>query len=411
MAAPEITVEAFFDFPFNPDSFTLDDPVRGELDNVTYQLYSATEVDITPETMTGTIRRGTSGQLFPDADSGSAQVVLNNLDRTFDPIHASSPYFGNIIPGRRVRVRALDYTIFDGRVEDWDLSYDISGMSTAVAKLTDGLSILARQQFDDWTATAAQTAGVRLDAVLDRDEVQWPANRDLDTGVSTLQADVVAWGTNVLDYCRLVSKSDLGLLFMSRDGVLTFRDRHANLNPTADVTFSDGSVVEGIGYKRIDVSYGSEQLFNRVGVTRTGGASQTVIDLDAQLSYGVRSYTAPTLLLDSNAQALDMANFLLGQFTDPQYRVATLEVELAKLTDAEQESMLQLDISSVVRVRFTPNDVGAEVDRYCIVYGVDHTLAPMSHLMTLHLGDADRRSTFTLDASVFGRLDSNSLAF
>lgn len=409
MSRPALSITAYFDFPFTAEAFTLNDPVRGELDGTDYRLYSATPVELADDGTYLTIRRGSDASLFPDAEAGSGVLSLLNMDRTYDPVHTSSPYFGNITPGKRLTVQSAGVTIFDGRIEDYDLSYDTNRVSTVTAKFADGLATLARQEFDDWTATASQTAGERLGDVLDRLEVQWPYARDLDDGVSTLQGDTVSWGTNVLDYCKTVAKSDVGLLFVSRDGVLTFRDRHAGLNDGAEVVFADDG--SGIKFQRIETSYGSELLFNRVGAQRAGGASQTVIDLDAQLSYGVRSYTLPTLLLEDDGQVLDLANFVLGQYADPQYRVAELEIELARLGVDEQAQVLSLDIASIVRVLFTPNGVGDQVDRYCVVYGIEHTISPALHTVRLFLGDVAQRFAFQLDDTVFGRLDANSLAF
>lgn len=409
MSRPDLSITAYFDFPFSADAFTLNDPTRGLLDGTTYKLDSATPVELADESTSLNIRRGSDAKLFPDAEAGSGVLTIKNFDRTFDPLYTSSPYFGNIVPGRRLTVTSGGVTIFDGRIEDYDLSYEVSGFSTVTVRFADGLATLARQDLDSFTATASQTAGQRLADIVDRPEVQWPYARDFDTGVSALQADSVSWGTNTLDYCRTVAKSDVGLLFVSRGGVLTFRDRHANLNDAAEVLFADDGT--GIKYQRIEAAYGSELMFNRVSVQRVGGSPQTVLDLDAQLSYGVRTYSLPSLLVDTDAQALDMAAFILGQYTDPQYRIAEVEVELAALSDEQQAQVLGLDIASVVRVLFTPNGVGAEVDRYCIVYGIEHTITPATHTVRLSLGDVAQRSTVQLDDAVFGRLDSNLLAF
>jgi hypothetical protein len=46
------------------------------------------------------------------------------------------------------------------------------------------------------------------------------------------------------------------------------------------------------------------------------------------------------------------------------------------------------------------------------VSGISHDrLVTGSHLVTLSLGDADRRSVMQLNDSIFGVLDSNVLAF
>ena len=42
-------------------------------------------------------------------------------------LNASSPYYGNIIPGRRVDILAGGVTVFTGRIQDWNYSYDVSG--------------------------------------------------------------------------------------------------------------------------------------------------------------------------------------------------------------------------------------------------------------------------------------------
>lgn len=411
MSLPTITATFYADFPFAPDFFTLDDPVRGELDNVTYTLYSATPVDVSGDTNVITIRRGSDSQLFADINAGTVQLQLNNETRKYDPLNPSSPLFGNILPGRRFSIAAGGVTIFDGRSEDWNLTYDVSGRSVAIVSLVDGLAVLGRQQFDDWTPTASQTAGPRLSAVLDRAEVQWPAARSLDTGVSVLSGTAVAFGDNVLNYCNTVAKSDLGTLYCARDGVMTFRDRHANLNATAAVVFADDG--SGVYYSGIEVSYGSELLFNRIGVQAEGVASVTVLELASQYLYGIRSYTTPTLLINSSAQALDMGNYLAGIYSEPELRFSSLTIDVHALSTAEQASVLSLDISSVIRVKFTPNQTGTQIDRHCIVLGISHDISAMAatHTMTLTLGDTDRRSMFTLDNSVFGVLDTAVLAF
>lgn len=406
---PEVTVVAYFDFPFSAPAFTLDDPTKGKLDDVTYTLFASTPVTLASSAQLTNIRRGTTSRLVPEAEVGTATITLFNMDRTFDPTYSSGPYFGNLIPGRRVTVFLESREIFDGRIEDIDLNYELSGMSTTVLKLTDGLAILGRQEFDDWTATAGQTAGERLGDVFDRPEVQWPAARRLDDGVSVLQGDTVTWGTNVLNYCQTVARSDLGSLYVNRFGEIVFKDRHSTLNTGPYAVFSDDGT--RIPYQRIEAAYGSELLFNRVSVARVGGAEQTVLDLDAQLSYGVRTTSLSGLLVDSNEQALDIANYLLGRYSDPEFRITSIEVNMAALTYSQRLQMADLDISQTVSVSFTPNDIGSAIQQNCLITGIEHNVTPGSHLMTLHLINADRTEAFTLDSTLFGVLDTSVLTF
>jgi hypothetical protein len=436
MPTPATTVTAFFDLSATGgDFFTLDSPTKGLLDGVTFTLAGDVATDITADTMRVSVRRGRDSQLFADIPAGTASVQLQNRARTYDPTFdddgfaltdqigysltdqnglalldtSSSPYAQNIRPGKRVTIASAGVSIFDGIIADWDLDYDVGGMSLAFAQCVDALGQLGRMEFDAWTATASQTAGPRITAVLDRPEVAFTANRSIDTGVSVLQGDNVSWGSNVLNYLQLVTRSDLGRFYASRTGVVTFRDRLDPLNVGASVTFADDGT--GVPFQGIAMSYGSELLYNRVGIDREGGTLQTVTDAASQALYGASSLSQRGLLLNSDTQSLDMANYLLGIYDSPELRVAELVVELAALDPAQQASALGLDIASVISVTWTPNGIAPSLSRSCIVEGIAHDITPDSHTVTLSLGDADRRSFLQLDDAVFGHLDSNVLAF
>ena len=411
MATPATTVTAFFDLSATGGDFlTLNSTAnKGKLDNAAAILAGDIGTDITADTMRVSVRRGRDSQLFEDIPAGRASVQFQNRTRTYDPNYASSPYAGNVRPGKRVSIASAGVSIFDGVIGDWNLEYDVGGQSLAFAECVDALGQLGRMEFDAWTATASQTAGPRITAALDRSEVAFTSNRSIDTGVSVLQGDSVSWGSNVLNYLQLVTRSDLGRFYASRTGVVTFRDRLDPLNVGIAVTFTDDGT--GVPFQGIAMSYGSELLYNRVGIDREGGTLQTVSDAASQSLYGASSLSETGLLLNSDTQSLDMANYLLGIYDEPELRVAELVVELAPLTSAQQVSVLSLDIASVISVTWTPNGVAPSLSRDCIVEGIAHDITPDSHTVTLSLGDADRRSFLQLDDAVFGRLDSNVLAF
>ena len=86
---PNTTVKIAFDLAAQGqgDFFTLNDPIRGELDNATYTLAGDVFVDVTPDVRSIKIRRGRSWQL-DEFQAGSADVVLSNNDRDYDPSNA-----------------------------------------------------------------------------------------------------------------------------------------------------------------------------------------------------------------------------------------------------------------------------------------------------------------------------------
>lgn len=442
MSAPTTTVTAYLELSATGGSFfTLDDPVKGELDGATYTLAGVVGVptDITHRVNRVSIARGANSPLFSARTPPAARwtVQLNNEDRLFDPTFGFG-YGTNVVPGRRIKVASNGITIVDGQVEDWNFEYSPSGRSITVIDASDALAALAAMELDGFTATS-QLPGARVNAVLNRPEVAFTSNRNIDTGVDTLQADVVDANTNVLQYLQLVARSDYGTLFAGRDGRITFKDRHSNAGLTAIGFADDGT---GIPFQSISISYGSELLYNRVSITRDGGTEQVKDDATSQTAYRVRTLSQTGLLLNTDAQAEDLAEFLLSVLAEPQLRVTSLMVELAALTQAQQDQILALDITSPVSVTFTPNSVGeptlleteagdelvtedsidleseasdlpAPISRSCVVEGISHSITAggTSHVVTLSLGDALFTSLFILDDAEFGVLDDDVLAF
>ena len=408
MAVPNTTVEIGFDLsslggPF----FTLDDPVQGVLDNTEFTLGGTLFYDVSQFLLGVQVARGRSREL-DRYNAGQTNVVLDNRARTFDPLYSSSPYAGQIVPHREIRIKSNGSAVFYGVIDDWNLNYSPTGDNTATAIASDGFTLLATQSLSAHTATS-QLTGARVNAVLNRSEVNWPASsRVVDTGNATLQADVVDDGTNVLEYLQLIELSEPGNVFIGKDGYFNFQDRSVAVSSSAVTTFADDG--SGIDFNNLQVVYGSEQLYNRIVITRANGTAQVSEDTDSQNQYGISTLNQDNLLLSTDAQSLQLADFLLGRYSEPEYRFESLEIEMANLSTAQQNEILGLELTQVVRVKFTPNNIGTAIDKYAQITGITHRTNSISHSVTIGLSTLDYAS-FVLDDSVFGLLDSGYLGF
>jgi hypothetical protein len=408
MPAPSTKVEIGFDLsalggPF----FILDDPVQGVLDNTTYTLGGTLFYDVSDDVLSVNINRGKSRQL-DKFTAGNAAVTFINQDRAFDPLNASSPYFGQIIPRRTVRITTSGSAVFYGSIDDWNLTYDVSGYSTAGAVISDGFTYFAQQVLTAHTATS-QLTGARIAAVLDRSEINWPASlRDLETGGMTLQADVVSDGTNALDYLQLVNFSEPGALFMGADGSIVFKDRTDAPVSTGLVAFTDDGT--GVPFVDVQVVYGSELLYNFIQIERASGGTATASDSDSQNSYGVVALVQSGLLMNTDADAQDLADYLLGKYSEPEYRFESLTVALEDLSSGNQTAVLSLEIGDIAQIKFTPNQTGTQIDKYATIIRIDHEIVPMSHRITYGFETLDYAS-LVLDDTVFGLLDDGRLSF
>ena len=406
MALPTKTVEIGFDLssgggPF----FTLDDPVAGVLDNTSFTLGGTLFYDVTDYVININSNRGRSREL-DKYNAGGLEVVFDNSTRVFDPLNSASPYAGQIVPHREIRVRSNGSAVFYGLIDDWNLNYNPGGDNTAAAVASDGFTLFAQQTLSAHTATP-QLTGARINAVLDRPEVNWDsANRNIDTGTINLQGDVVDDGTAALGYLQLVETTESGNLFIDKSGRITFQDTLTGPSSVGLVVLSDDGT--GIPFSNVSVVYGSELLYNRVVITRAGGLPQVADDTDSQNSYGISSLNMDGLLFNSDADSLSLADALLGTYSEPEYRFDSITVQMSELSTAQQNSLLALELTDQVQIKFTPNNIGSQIVKYGQITGIDHRVGIFVHELTFRFRTLEY-AEFVLDDAVFGLLDTGRL--
>lgn len=383
----------------------LDDELRGILDGPDYVLAGTIFINVTDRVKKINISRGKPRD-FGNFTAGAANVEFNNHDRAFDPLYEDSPYYGNIVPRREILVTTEGVTQFRGWVEDWDLNYLPNGDSIAVAKAVDSLSVIASQNLVE-TATTAELSGTRVTEVLDSSTVNWPlSERSIAPGTELIGNYTIDAGTNALSYLQEISNAEVGDLYISRDGLLTFKDRYKSPAGTTPVTFGNG----GLPFSNLSVVYGSELLYNNLTVSRFSGGTVTVTDTESQNLYGPRDLAVENLLVANDSQLANIGLIYATQYSQPEYRFESLDVTLSKLSPEQQEQILALDLSSVVKITFTPNNIGDPIVRFVEVIRIDHFITPNNHVMTLGFA-ATTNNYFRLSDAAFGRLSAgNSLA-
>jgi hypothetical protein len=408
MSVPATTVELGFDLSgLGGAFFILDSAEQGVLDNTEYPLGGELFYDVSEFVRSVSVSRGKSRQL-ERFTAGNATIELNNNARVFDPQNLSSPFYGQIIPKRTIKVETAGSAIFYGVVDDWNLNYDLSGLSVTTADCVDGFTLLAQRALSAHTATS-QLTGARINAVLDRPDVDWPTDlRAIDTGSQLLQADVVEDGANALEYLQLVTNTEPGSIFIGKDGDIIFKDRTVAPVSAGQVIFADDGT--GVEFSEVQVIYGSELLYNYIQIERANGGTAIATDSDSISNYGQQALIQSGLLLNSDDDAESLANYLLNQYKQPEYRFETLTVQLEALESADQIDVLGLEINDVCQIRFTPNQVGSPIDQYATIISVAHTIAPFSHRITFGFQTLDYAS-LVLDDLEFGLLDDGNLGF
>lgn len=404
-----VKVEIGFEVTSNPIGpfFRLDDPVAGVLNNTEFTLAGTIFYDITEYAEAISIRRGKS-RLLDKFEAGSASVTFNNTNRYFDPTYTSSPFYGNIVPRRAIRISVDNVYQFWGTINDWNLDFQPEGKQTATALATDGFAILSNQTLTSRT-NSVETSGSRINTILSLSDVEWPTgDRDIDTGAQTLGADTIDEDTNALAYLQRVEQSEPGRLFIGKSGDVVFRDRTVAPTTASLVQLADDG--SGIPFQILSVQYGSELLYNEIVVSSAITSGTAISNNEtSQGEYGIKNLTQTDLLMNATEDAQEIADFYAGKFGEPEFRFERIEVRLDELTSLQKADIIGLELGDVVEVSFTPGFAPA-IDKYAEVIQIENVITPTSHIVRLGFSTLDF-SALVLDDLVFGKLDENALAF
>lgn len=395
--------------------FTLDSSILDGTDVLDGTLEG---VDVTSFVKELSINRGRQDNL-QDFNAGTCSIVLNNNDRRFDPSNLSSPYIdpltnlSGVVPRRKVQVLYGATALFTGRIIDIDIKYEPSPetLSEVTVESADDFLRLASTTLNAQTPSV-QLSGARVSSVLDTSEVNFPANRALSTGVTTLGNYPITANTNTLDYLQRIARTEQGYLYIAGDGNLTFTDRVEAAFGAPSVTFADDGT--GVKYSELGVQYGDEFLYNRIACVNESGVTSIASDSASQTTFGISNFTVSGLLFDSDTASAALATFLVNLFKDPLYRFDKVRVDFAgtAIGVIDQALIVALDLGDNVRVKRTfttgsPLAVSQDVS----IQRIEHAISPTAHSIRLQLSSTRIVYELILDSATFGVLDSdNALA-
>lgn len=377
----------------------LDSAEYGILD--TDRLGGLAFTDVTDRVQSVSIVRGKNRDL-ERFSAGTMQATFTNEDRFFDPVVGTAI---DVVPQAPVRVSVDGTATYYGRINDWGFDYQTTGRSRATIEAADDFQRLAKQAVLDSTTPPVETTGARISRVLDMFTVDWPADqRAIDTGDNTVAAQTFA-GENALEYLQLINQSEQGQLFIGKDGDLVFRDANAAAPSSVGlVTFADDG--SGITYSNTTLDYGTELLYNRAVVTSPAGTA-IATDTLSQSFYGVIERATETLLA-TQLELDELAAYITTRYSEPELRFSSIRVDLDQVTTGQRATVIGLEIGDVVRVKFTPNQVGSQIDRYNQIIRIQHEIAPTQHIVTFGFDSLDV-TPLVLDDTVFGTIDTTNV--
>jgi hypothetical protein len=374
---------------------------------------SATPVwtDISAWLLGFSIQRGRQAELNR-VEAGTANIVLDNLDRRFDPSNAASPYAPNVVPMRRIRLSAAyggtTYRLFSGYVENWPPTYPGPVDSNVEISAVDAFKVFNLSVVSG--TYPAEATGARLGRVLDA--IGWPAaDRALGVGDSTIQGATLTL-MPALEHIQQCMDAENGLFFMTGNGIVKFVDRGDRISPP--YTISQGTFGDGVGellFVDIALDYSDVQLWNDVRYTRVGGVTQVATDTLSQTRYYTRTLVKDGLLMLTDAEALSAAQWARDRFRNPALRIERIVLDGEADPDNLWPQVFGRELGDRVTVHKTPPGGGARIDQVGLIEHIDHAFSAAGGvwLTGWQLSPADKQLYWILEHAVQGILESTSV--
>ena len=389
-----LTGGASFGDPFVLDTSELDFAILAEPNTIVVDVSSqVSKIDTRKER-----------NLFQDKyQSGTATVRIIDETGAWNPQNNLSPYWPNLVPLRSIIIETnysgTIYPIFKGYITEYRYTYPTDQELGYVDLIcSDAFRLVFNSNVTTVTgATAGDLSGVRVNEILD--EISWPATmRDIDTGLTTLQADP---GTNrtALGALFTVAESEYGAIYVDASGSFVFQDRNvtvSSIGATPTLFADDGT---GIEYADAAWILNDTLVFNKATITRLGGTAQVASNQPSIDKYFLHSYFLDELLMQTDAVALDYARAYVASRAETSIRCDAIVLDLYTPNySTGVVAALDLDFFDPITV-ITTQPGGSTIEKTLQIFGVRMNITPNSW-----------RTTFTtlepvIDGFIIGNID------
>lgn len=337
--------------------------------------------------------RALSGSFPP----GSGSFTLDNRDGRFSPRNTSGPHFGNVLPGRHIRLKmkygATTYSTWYGIIEGWGDSYPQAKDGLAVVTAKQSSTLLARDRGAAGSPIVGvgEFAGARVSRILTARG--WTLGSTIGAAAVPLQGSDLT-GDGLSEISKAVD-AEFGAFWCEFDGTVVFEGRNAlatsTRSNTSQVTFgnSGGAEVPYLASPEPELSSGLDLVINQATRGNSGGQQWTVQNSGSIAALG-GTYADSDTSLNGELDAYSLANataittYLGSPYQHPR------SISIRPLADATL-AMPQV-FGRRIRDRVTvkvPTPWGTTYSIACWIAGISHQATPGDWVTTFQFDPAE----------------------
>lgn len=228
-----------------------------------------------------------------------------------------------------------------------------------------------------------------------------------EAGSSTSIVNQETTGQTPLSLMQDVIRTESGVLFDGREGLLTFHSRSHRYNSLSELTlYAAGGELQANLEPRLD----DQGLVNDVTASRAGGVSVRAVDTASVDEYGTyREEIQLITTLDTEVE--DAASWKVFTASTPQVAVPVAEVDLGRANSTLQAAILALEIGDRITLANLPSQAPqSSMDFF--IEGYSERITAETHRIAFNLSPATLSGVWVLDSSVYSVLGvSTRLAY
>jgi len=367
-------------------------------------------IDLTPNVYEISITRGRNIQR-DQYEAGQCTVRVLDPLSYFNPQNSASPYFGYLVPLRKLRVSATTATsqkfLFSGYVTDYRYSYPVN-QDTGYVDLvcSDAFRLFNMANITTVTGgTAGQTTSARVSSILD--QVSFPESmRTIATGLNTCIADQGASRTS-LQAIKNAEFSETGAFYMNGSGTAVFKNRTQVMNSLA-ATPTAFNQTGGIPYRNLKFSFDDKLIINQANLTRVGGTTQTAINQTSIDKYFPHTVTQSDLIAETDTLVSDIAKEYVATRQETTIRIDEMVVDLLDPT-VPTDTMIGLDFFDNLLITNVQPD-GSTIVKNLQYQGINWSITPNKMMATITTLEPIADG-FVVGSSYYGIIGTNTLSY
>jgi len=398
---------ATFGYPF-----TIGDAKNGVI-GVSQMLNSTVPepiIDLTPNVRQITITRGRSLQR-DQYEAGSAVVRVLDPNSYFNPQNTASPYYGYLVPLRKIRISATTDTtqnfLFSGYTTEYRYTYDqAEQMGYVDIYVSDAFRLFQLSQVTTVTgATAGQDTGTRIGKILD--QLSFPtAMRTIATGNSNCIADP-ATNRTALAALKNAEFSEQGAFYIDGSGNAIFKNRNTVVSSIA-ATPIEFNQTTGIPYRNLVFAFDDKLIINQANLARVGGSTITVENTTSVNKYFPHSVTQTDLVAETDAIVTNIAREYVASRQETTIRVDEMVVDLLDPA-VPTDTMIGLEYFDNLLIQNIQPD-GSLLTKNLQMQGVHWDITPNKMMMTISTQEPIADG-FVVGSAYYGIIGTNTLGY